>query len=157
MPEPLSDDIRHKIGQAGDLYYRLVLLVAPPGSGKTAALEEVARRFSYRYVNVGLELSRRLLEVAARERPVLAPRLLEEIAAEGASPVVLLDNTEVLFDPSLRLDPLRLLQHLSRQRTVVAAWSGTLARGHLTYAAPGHREYRRYPAKDLLLVVAAPA
>ena len=37
-------------------------------------------------------------------------------------------------------------------KTVVAAWTGTLASGTLRYAASGHPEHRRYPATDLLTV-----
>ena len=64
----------------------------------------------------------------------------------------MLDNTEILFHPDLGHDPLRLLQNLSRNRTVVASWSGTAQDGRLTYAAPGHPEYRRYPLKGLVVV-----
>ncbi len=55
---------------------------------------------------------------------------------------------------SVRQDPLRLLQSISRSRTVVAVWSGILEDGSLTYAVPGHPEHRRYAATDLLLVTA---
>ncbi len=150
--EPRVERILQTVAQAGDLYERLVLVIAPG-----AAMREVARRTGYPCHNVSLELSRRLLEVSVRHRPVLAPRLLSEIVMQSDSPVALLDHLEVLFDVSLRLDPLRLLQHLSRQRTLVAAWSGSLAAGCLSYAAPGHPEHRRYAAGDLPLIVSAPA
>jgi hypothetical protein len=65
---------------------------------------------------------------------------------------VLLDNLELLFDVSLRLDPLRCLQDLARDTTIVAAWNGTVTAGHLTYATPGHPEYRRYALEDLVIV-----
>ena len=80
------------------------------------------------------------------------PRLLDEIIRASASEVVLLDNIEILFDTSLNQDPLRLLQGLSRNKTVVAAWSGYIESEHLVYATPGHPEYRRYPIQDLLIV-----
>ena len=41
MTEPLADQIIRKIGQADELYHRLVLVVAPAGAGKTTALQEV--------------------------------------------------------------------------------------------------------------------
>jgi len=47
-----------------------------------------------------------------------------------------LDNTEILFNPILKQDPLRLLQRISRNRTVVATWLGNVTDSHLTYAAP---------------------
>lgn len=134
------------------LYHRLVLTVAPAGAGKTTALQEVARRQGCPYLNVNLELSRALLELAQVQRCLQAPRLLEEITRKTGSAVVLLDNLEMLFDVSLKQDPLRLLQGLSRSRTVVAAVSGVLKDGCLVYAEPGHPEYRRYPLADLVIV-----
>jgi hypothetical protein len=65
--------------------------------------------------------------------------------------LVLLDNIEILFDVHLKQDPLRLLQRLSRNKTVVAAWNGTIVDGHMTYAVPDHHEYRRYPIRDFLV------
>jgi hypothetical protein len=150
--EQLADQITRQIEQAAVLYHRLVLVVAPSGAGKTAALEEVAKGAGARYINVNLELSRQLLDFTERQRALQASRVLSDIVGKGDEQVVLLDNTEVLFDISLKQDPLRCLQGLSRQRTVVAAWNGTIEHGYLIYAAPDHPEYRRYPAGDLLVV-----
>ncbi|MCH7944758.1 MAG: BREX-3 system P-loop-containing protein BrxF [Armatimonadetes bacterium] len=64
----------------------------------------------------------------------------------------LLDNIEILFDVTLEQDPLRLLEGVSRNRTIVAAWNGTLENGYLSYATPDHPEYRRYPRRELVVV-----
>jgi len=165
MGEPLADKIMEKINQAAELYHRLVLVVAPAGAGKTAALREVQRRTGAPLINVNLELSRALLDLTERQRALQASRLLAEIVDASGAPVVLLDNTEILFDPSLRQDPLRLLQGLSRNKTVVAAWNGEIQTApnpgassaqppssSLAYATPDHPEYKRYPAHDLLVV-----
>ena len=152
MGEPLADGVIERIGQAADLYHRLVILVAPAGAGKTATLQDVHERIAAPLVNVNLELSRRLLDLTERRRALQLSGLLEEILGSSATDVVLLDNMEVLFDVSLKQDPLRLLQGLSRNKTVVAAWSGTIDGGHLVYATPDHPEYRRYPVRDVLVV-----
>lgn len=44
MVEPLADRVIRRIGQAAELYYRLVMLVAPAGAGKTATLQDVHER-----------------------------------------------------------------------------------------------------------------
>jgi hypothetical protein len=152
MAEPLADRVIKRIGQAAELYHRLVLLVAPAGAGKTAALQDVHERTAAPLVNVNLELSRRMLDLTERQRALQLPRLLAEIVGASATDVVLLDNVEVLFDVSLKQDPLRLLQGLSRNKTVVAAWSGTIDGEHMVYATPDHPEYKRYPLRDLLVV-----
>ena len=152
MAEPLADRVIKRIGQVAELYHRLVMLVAPAGAGKTAALQDVHERIGAPLINVNLELSRRMLDLTERQRALQLPRLLAEIVGVSAADVVLLDNVEVLFDTSLKQDPLRLLQGLSRNKTVVAAWSGSIDGEHMVYATPDHPEYKRYPLRDFLVV-----
>lgn len=152
MAEPLADKIIRRIDQAAELYHRLVLLVAPAGAGKTAALQDVHERTAAPLVNINLELSRRMLDLTERQRALQLPRLLAEIVGASPAEVALLDNVEVLFDVSLKQDPLRLLQGLSRNKTVVAAWSGSIDGDHMVYATPDHPEYKRYPLRDFLVV-----
>lgn len=146
------EEIRHRLSGIADLYHRLVLLVGPSRSGKTTALRALAKADGWPRVNVGVELSQRLLDLTERQRALQAPRLLEEVVASVSADVVLLDNTEILFASALRQDPLRLLQSVSRGRTIVAAWPGTVGGGCLTYAVPEHPEFRRYPSNDLMMV-----
>ncbi len=152
MSESLADRVIQRIDQATELYHRLVILVAPAGSGKTAALQNVHKRTAAPLINVNLELSRRMLDLTERQRTLQLPLLLSHIANAAQANVILLDNIEVLFDVALKQDPLRLLEGLSRNRTVVAAWSGAIDGGHMLYAKPDHPEYKRYPARDFLVV-----
>jgi len=152
MAESLADKIIQRLSQAADLYHRLIIIVAPPGAGKTAALQVVQKYTRAPLINVNLELSRRMLDLTERQRTLQLPRLLSEIINSGQGEVVLLDNIEVLFDISLKHDPVRLLQGLSRNKTIVAAWSGLAAGGRITYATPDHPEYRRYSVRDLLVI-----
>ena len=156
MAEPLVDQILRKVEQAATLYYRLLLVVAPAGAGKTIALKDVRDRTGVPLVNVNLELSRRMLELTRRQRALQLPRILREIVDNDGEEVILLDNIEVIFDVALQQDTLRLLQGLSRNRTVVAAWNGTIVDGALIYAAPAHREHRRYPLRDYLVATPEP-
>jgi len=151
MVEPLADQVMRKVRQAGDLYHRLMLVVARAGAGKTTALQAVRDGTGAPLVNVNLELSRRMLELTERQRALQVPRLLGEIVGESDGQMILLDNIEVLFDVGLKQDPLRLLQGLSRNKTVVAAWNGCIIDDSLNYAVPGHPEYRRYPVRDFLV------
>ena len=156
MAEPLADGVIRRIGQSSELYYRLILLVAPAGGGKTAALQDVHERTAALLVNVNLELSRRMLDLTDRQRTLQLPQILAGIVGVSEAAIVLLDNVEILFDVSLKQDPLRLLQGLSRDKTVVAAWSGSVDGDHLLYATPDHPEYRRYPLRDFLIVNSEP-
>ncbi|MFO7971455.1 MAG: BREX-3 system P-loop-containing protein BrxF [Desulfobacterales bacterium] len=152
MADPLADRVMRRIDEAAVLYHRLVMLVAPAGTGKTAVLRDIHARMAAPLVNVNLELCQRMLDLTERQRALQLPRLLGEIVAESAADVVLFDNLEVLFEVSLKQDPLRLLQGLSRNRTIVAALSGSIEGGNMVYAKPDHPEYRRYSLQDFLLV-----
>lgn len=155
MTIPLAEQIIHKLDEVATLYHRLILVVAPPSGGKTQVLGEVARQTGLPYVNLNLELSRMLLDLTERQRLMRLPRLLGDLVDSYDSETVLLDNTELLFETTLKQNPLVLLQGISRHKTIVAAWSGSVDKGHLTYATPEHLEYRRYPSRDLTLVTPA--
>lgn len=151
MAEPLADKIMRNLKQIDELYHRLMLVVAPSGTGKTTALLDVRDRTGAPLINVNLELSRLMLDLTQRQRALQLPRLLREIVDKDAGKMTLLDNIELLFDVDLKQDPLRLLQGLSRNKTVVTAWNGSIIDGFLTYAEPVHPEFRRYPVHDFLV------
>ena len=142
------------IQRAASLYHRLVLVVGNARSGKTHNLMAVSASGGAPLVNVGLKLAERLIDLPTRHRPMMAQGIFEELvtSATPTGRVVLLDNIELLFHAKLQQDPLRLLHGVSRDRAVVAAWTGTVRDGRLRYASPRHREYREYPAHDLLTV-----
>lgn len=152
MKDSLANQIIEEAKEAGGLYNRLVLVVAPSGAGKTAALREVNRHLGAPLLNVNLEISRRMLEMTVRQRALQVSRLLEEVLSESDEEVVLLDNIEILFDPSLQQDPLRLLLALSRNRTLVVSWNGQIKNKTLSYGEPGHPEYRRYTVENFLVI-----
>jgi len=152
MVEVLADRVIKRIDQAAELYHRLIIMVAPTGAGKTSALQNVHERTLAPLVNVNLELSRRMLDLTERQRTLELPRVLSEIMNAVQADVILLDNIEILFDVSLKQDPMRLLQGLSRNKTVVVAWSGSIDDEYIIYAAADHPEYKRYPLQDLLIV-----
>lgn len=152
IAETLADRIMQKVKQAVELYYQLILVVAPAGTGKTAALQDVQNRTGAHLVNVNLELSRRMLELNEHKRALHLQHLLREIVGNGGNEMILLDNIEVIFDVSLKQNPLLLLQRLTRNKTVVATWNGTIAEDSLIYATPDHPEYKRYPMQELLVV-----
>jgi hypothetical protein len=154
MAAALNLQILSSVEDARKLYLQLVLVVGPARSGKTSALRVLGERQGWPLVNVNRSLSERLLELTVRQRAQRVARILGEIAGERMGDVLLLDNTEMLFHPELRQDPLRLLQALARSRTVVATWRGHLEGNVLNYATPEHPEHLRVNDPQALLVIA---
>ncbi|MFH1176117.1 MAG: BREX-3 system P-loop-containing protein BrxF [Acidobacteriota bacterium] len=155
MTEAIVQRIAESATHVAGLYHRLLLLVGPSGAGKSAALQRVAAAQGVAVINLNLELSRALLDVPRAQRSMTAPRALRRIADCHPGDTMVADNIEILFAPDLRLDPLRALQQLSRNRTVIAAWLGSVDCGRLTYAKPSHPEFRDYSAQDLVTVSVA--
>lgn len=151
MAEPIGSKIIRSLQAARGLYHRLVLLVGETGSGKTSVLRDVAEELGAPVVNVNLALSSELLELTTKQRALRLPGVLDQIADQTKAPVVL-DNLEILFDKELQQDPLRLLQSIARNHTVVASWNGTVTSGRLMYAELDHPEYRSYDSVDALIV-----
>lgn len=112
--------LEEAVSQAVSQYYRLVIVAGVPGSGKTAMAQSLATARGYPVINVNLELSKRLLDLTRVQRSRQVERLLKDVIASVEGDVVILDNIELLFDTALELEPLRLLQGASRNRTIVA-------------------------------------
>lgn len=147
-----TDELRQAIRQAGDLYHRLVLFTGPQGVGKTALLQAISKEQAYPLINVNLQLCKAMLELTRSQRTRQVERLFKIVVGAASTEVVLLDNLEVLFDPGLEVEPLRLLLNASRNQTLIAAWNGTFRDGTLTYAEPGHPEFAQYKQVEALVV-----
>ncbi len=150
MTAPTSKELGALCETAATLYHRLVLVVGPARSGKTALLQTTAAVNGWPLINLNQRVSELLLELTQRQRALRVPRIVGDVIVATGSDVVLVDNLELLFSPDLAQDPLRLLQGLARNRTVVASWPGIMVGNQLTYADPSHPEYRRYPEPDTL-------
>ena len=155
MASSLAAKILDRAPDVAGLYHRLVLAVGPAQAGKTVALRQLAESEGWPRINVNLKLAEKLLDLTQKQRAVRVAALLADVVKESDAPVVLLDNIEMLFATELSQDPLRLLQGLSRNRTVVAAWPGAYDGQSLTYAEPGHPEFRKYPSPQTVVVTAS--
>lgn len=150
--EVVEAQLQNLIDSVKYQYNKLVLVVGQQRTGKTTLLNTIGKKTNYPLINMNLELSRRMLELTKRQRSLKLPELLRELVDANDSDVVLFDNTELLFDIELQQDPLRLLQGSSRNRVVVASWTGFLHGKKLVYASPEHVEYKRYSIHDFQML-----
>ena len=149
----MLDRLEKLLEEVSDLQNRLLLLVGPAGVGKTELLRSLGERRGTVPVHLGAVLGRRLLGLSQRQRHLRAGSLFREIADTHApNEPLLLDNIELLFDASLKLNPLELLRQRGHARRVVAVWPGELRAGRLTYARMSHPEHQDYPALGLVVL-----
>jgi ATPase family associated with various cellular activities (AAA) len=151
----LVPDLASALVSAESGYYRLILFVGSPESGKTSALRELADSSGFRLLSLSGPAAARLLELTGRQRQQRIAEIVTALVDEAGEAVILLDDIELLFEPSLAIDPLRLLQGLARNRTVVAAWPGIFADDAISYADAGHPEHRVYRNPEAIIVLLA--
>lgn len=130
-------------------YHRLILLVGPANSGKTEILSAVAEELHAPTIQMSLELSYRLLDLSDNLRVARVEEILHDLIDATKSNIVILDKTEILFEPLLCQDSLRMLQGLSRNHTIISSWNGRIEEGFMYHAVPSHPEYRQYTIDDL--------
>lgn len=151
MSDFIIDKAISYIETTRSLYYSLVLFVGQSGSGKTSLLRGLAENLDTEVININLEVSSKLLELTQKQRSLKLPEILGHVAANEKS-LVIIDNIEILFDKSLQQDPLRLLQGMSRNKTILSSWNGQVAGNKLIYARADHPEYRSYKLEDLVWI-----
>lgn len=61
---------------------------------------------------------------------------------------VLCSGIDLLFEPRLKLDPLKLFQKVSQYTPLVVCWPGSYDKGKLAYAVPYHHHYREWSTLD---------
>lgn len=131
-------------------YGGLIIIFGQSGCGKTALLRKWAEHYGFPYLTIGSLVSERTIGVSHTEQPDAVQRELQDIIDGAEGDVILCDNLELLFASDLSLDPLRLLKQAARRKTVFAAWNGQYDGSTLSYAEPGHDEYRTYSPADLV-------
>lgn len=131
---------------------RLCLLVNP----YTDISTDYLRLSGDPFINIGQQLSEKLIMISKPDRPVQTAIIFREMIESSTNEYVGLSRLEILFDRELALDPLKLLLANAQEKTVLALWPGNYdARIGLTYAQPSHPEYRFYKPSDIsnLLII----
>lgn len=122
---------------------RLILIVGAGHRGKTRLLQRLGEELKVAPLNVGLELGRRLSVMPVAKRALSTSEELRALTEQRAPDApLLLDNLEVLFEPSLQVSPLDLLRKIAHGRRVIAVWPGECRGDRLTYAEVTHVEHR---------------
>lgn len=122
-------------------YYKLALICGESGSGKSQFLREISGRLELPRINLSLLLSQRLINQTRRQISLVAEASAIDVIDTHLASGLCLDNTELLFDSSLRLNPILFLQEASRNRLLVATWNGRFSNGELQFGSPDHPDH----------------
>lgn len=138
--------LRQSIERANHYHSQLVVVI---GKSASQLLEHAASADDLFVINLSLELSEKLIDIPRQDRSKLASTIFTDLLDVQQTKVLLLNHVEVLFDRTLSIDPLRLLQSRAKNLTLVIAWPGDKSASSLNYAIPSHSEYRSYKVSEL--------
>src|SRR5699024_12544364 len=64
-----------------------------------------------------------------------------QIQLSDIQKVYLYNRIDIVFVPSLQINPVRLFENLSKENKIIVTWPGIYHDGKLVYAEYGHPEY----------------
>ncbi len=121
--------------------HKLIIVCSNSNQTKMA---ELVRDIDMPKINTNLVLSKELLEVPVKRRPLVVSSIVQDLVNTYQEEFICLYNIELLFHPDLKINPLRLLESISRYKGLVVAWNGQYKNGVLAYSIPSHPEYQAY-------------
>lgn len=104
------------------------------------------------YINVNLELSKKLLTIPQTKRKYYVTEFLQEIILAKEEEIVCLDFLELLFSPELALNPFQLVRDISKNKVLIISWRGNIKGNVLLHAEPGHPEYKKEAVTEGLII-----
>ena len=132
--------------------YSCLVIVAP----RITALESVVNHLVTTYVwpclSIGCELSALLLQTPPKARAKFIAHWLNACVQESGSGPVICTDIDLLFEPTLHLNPLVLFQQTSRRTPLILIWPGSYHDGVLVYAVPEHAHYRVWKDPGVMVI-----
>ncbi|WP_320820294.1 BREX-3 system P-loop-containing protein BrxF [Thalassolituus sp.] len=108
---------------------------------------------SIQSVSLNKLLSKELVTVTKKNRSRKVLEITSRIIESKSKEIVFVTDLEILFDRSLEVEPVRLLETCAKHKTIMVLWPGDKTSSGLSYATPSHPEYRNYKASDLRDVI----
>jgi len=131
-------------------HYDCLILVHP----QIQILEKISNEiqgFGIAHLNVSKDLSASLMEVSMNERSRFSQKWLIDTLTSFKKGPVLCTCPDLLFDPSLEIDPFSLFRQAARVIKLIVMWPGEYSSNNLSYAVPEHHHFRTWKVSDSLL------
>ncbi|TCN74254.1 hypothetical protein EDB60_101127 [Vibrio crassostreae] len=146
LTERLLFNVNAAVTQAEYRSFKLVLVIIPKELYREIEAEILNNPI--RLVNLSKELARKLVSLSIRDRVRRLEGEVERVANDCGSSAWL-TKLDVLFEPTLENDPMRLLKSIAKSQAVVAIWPGEITETSVVYSKPGKPDYKTYPLKEL--------
>jgi hypothetical protein len=129
--------------------YPCFVLVHPHISTLQTTAERLVDYYGWPMISIGTIVSQALLDVLPQRRPSQIRPVLHQALRHTSTGPILCTDIDLLFEPSLSLNPLRLLRDGSRQTPLIVMWPGQVDDTTLGYAVPEHAHHRTWPRGEL--------
>ena len=129
--------------------YRCLLIANPNITQLRTEIDKLVSEYSLPALSIGSTISERLLSVPPRRRSAEAATALKAALRDLEPGPVVCSDIDLLFEPALKLDPLRLFSTCSRFTRLIVAWPGNYTDGTLSYAVPEHSHYHAWKNPDV--------
>ena len=145
----LVAEICDQVTSVQQAHFRLIWLAGGTPSQRSRMLEAVAKRLSCQLLPVGRRMAAGLLEVPPRLRPISTEEVFQDLLLDAGSNTICLDHLEMLFDPSLQLNAVDLVQNASRRFILIASWPGGVHNQALAFGPEDHPAHKKVSFEDL--------
>lgn len=103
----------------------------------------------YAHLCLGGLLAAKLLQTRVSDRPHDVLTYTEDLLKEAGRREILLRRTHLLFESSLRINPLALARDLGRSYHLLFEWPGKLTPEGLVFGESGHPSHRFIPVEKV--------
>ena len=142
-------EIEAHIARARDQHFRLVWLTGASPRLRSDLLRSVAEAQKGVFLELGRELSSLMLDIPVPLRPASVEECFAGCLAASPEMVTCLDHLDILFEPSLRVNPVSLVKCASRHTPIVASWPGKFREGCLSYGPSDHPAHFLIAERDI--------
>ena len=128
--------------------HKLIIVVSTKNT-HDSLLEKLQTIEKIDCLNLNFHLSKILIQLSKNEfnDPV---EIIENLLSENSSKdIILFSNINILFDSTLKWNPMDILKKLSRNHFLIVFWEGNTNENNLQYAVQSHLEFYQYPLQDL--------
>ena len=94
-------------------------------------------------VSLNRTLAEKLSKVSPSMRTLHLPRIISQVIDEQSDNPVICD-IDVLFNPDYRIDVLKILIEIDKQKNFTLVWPGVIVDGKLIYGEEGYADYKVY-------------
>jgi len=143
------EQIKNGISDVSNRYFKQIYVYDYKNGN---SVRTFAENHSLPYINVNIELSQLLQDVSINRRTYLVSDAFQHLIDKNPDDVICLDYYELLFEPSMAIDPLLLIKNNSRNKTLIISWRGQIIGDTLIHAEPGHPEYKKYVMEDAFII-----